>query len=123
MTCTATCPRSKPCSPTPATVDGYLLGGDYALFGGWPAETVARLRELDAATWIRGNVDRWTADPQAAPDDDVIQGAIAGVRGGARPRRPWPSWARSRSGRRLADWLVVHGSPLSDVRVLRARGR
>ena len=50
-----------------AGADRYLLGGDYALFGGWPAETVARLRELDA-TWIRGNVDRWTADPSDAPD-------------------------------------------------------
>jgi hypothetical protein len=35
-------------------VRAYVLGGDYALFGGWPAETVAALRELDA-TWIRGN--------------------------------------------------------------------
>ena len=45
-----------------AGADRYLLGGDYALFGAWPAETVARLRELDA-TWIRGNVDRWVDDP------------------------------------------------------------
>ena len=36
----------------------YLLGGDYAVFGGWPAETLARLRELPDATWIRGNADR-----------------------------------------------------------------
>jgi predicted phosphodiesterase len=43
----------------------FLLGGDYALFGAWPAETVERLRELDA-TWIRGNVDRWSADPDGA---------------------------------------------------------
>ncbi len=39
-----------------------LLGGDYGLFGPWPAETVARLRELDGPTWIRGNVDRWTLE-------------------------------------------------------------
>jgi diadenosine tetraphosphatase ApaH/serine/threonine PP2A family protein phosphatase len=39
-----------------------LLGGDYAVFGGWPAETVARLEALGADTiWIRGNVDRWAA--------------------------------------------------------------
>jgi hypothetical protein len=38
-----------------AGADGWILGGDYALFGGWPAETVARLRELDRACWIRGN--------------------------------------------------------------------
>ena len=43
--------------------DRYILGGDYALFGGWPAESVARLRELEPATWIRGNADRWLADP------------------------------------------------------------
>jgi diadenosine tetraphosphatase ApaH/serine/threonine PP2A family protein phosphatase len=30
-------------------VDRYILGGDYALFGGWPSETVARLRELEPA--------------------------------------------------------------------------
>jgi predicted phosphodiesterase len=56
-----------------AGAESYLLGGDYALFGAWPAETVERLRELDA-TWIRGNVDRWTADPADAPE--WVQGAI-----------------------------------------------
>jgi predicted phosphodiesterase len=51
-----------------AGAERYLLGGDYALFGAWPAETVDRLRELDAV-WIRGNVDRWTARPDDAPDE------------------------------------------------------
>ncbi len=55
----------------------YLLGGDYALFGPWPAEAVARLRELHAATWIRGNVDRWTADPASDDLDDIVREAIA----------------------------------------------
>jgi predicted phosphodiesterase len=41
----------------------FLLGGDYALFGAWPAETVERLERLTDATWIRGNVDRWLGDP------------------------------------------------------------
>src|SRR6185312_357267 len=45
----------------------WVLGGDYALFGAWQAETVARLRELERATWIRGNVDRWAGDPAGAP--------------------------------------------------------
>jgi diadenosine tetraphosphatase ApaH/serine/threonine PP2A family protein phosphatase len=44
----------------------FLLGGDYATFGAWPTETVARLRELDAE-WIRGNVDRWLVDASDAP--------------------------------------------------------
>ena len=48
-------------------VERYVLGGDYAAFGGWPRETVERLKELDA-TWIRGNVDRWGVDASDAPD-------------------------------------------------------
>src|SRR5207244_1671660 len=55
----------------------FVLGGDYALFGPWPAETVERLRELDA-TWIRGNGERWTASPSEAPDAEVVQGASVG---------------------------------------------
>jgi diadenosine tetraphosphatase ApaH/serine/threonine PP2A family protein phosphatase len=45
----------------------FLLGGDYAALGAWPAETVARLHELQDATWIRGNWERWQADPSAIP--------------------------------------------------------
>jgi diadenosine tetraphosphatase ApaH/serine/threonine PP2A family protein phosphatase len=61
--------------------DRWLLGGDYALFGAWPAETVARLHEL-GATWIRGNGERWTADPGAddIPADGPVPGAIAACR-------------------------------------------
>ncbi|HEY8867181.1 MAG TPA: metallophosphoesterase, partial [Solirubrobacteraceae bacterium] len=55
----------------------HLLGGDYALFGGWPAETLAALRTLEDAAWIRGNGERWTAHSDAAPENEVVQGAIA----------------------------------------------
>jgi len=58
----------------------YLLGGDYGLFGPWPAETVAVLRELQDAIWIRGNVDRWSAQPDQADPDEVLQRAIADCR-------------------------------------------
>ena len=54
-------------------VDTWLLGGDYALFGAWPRETVERLRELDAH-WIRGNGERWTAGADDAPEP--VHGAI-----------------------------------------------
>ena len=47
--------------------DRYLLGGDYAVAGAWPRETVARLDGLDAE-WIRGNTDRWLVDAHDAPD-------------------------------------------------------
>lgn len=54
-------------------VDAWVLGGDYALFGAWPRETVERLRQLDAR-WIRGNGERWTASPGDAPGP--VQAAI-----------------------------------------------
>ena len=48
-------------------VEGFVLGGDYATAGAWPRETVERLKELDNATWIRGNADRWLVDRHDAP--------------------------------------------------------
>ncbi len=56
-----------------ANVERWVLGGDYAAFGGWPRETVQRLKQLDA-TWIRGNVDRWGVDASEAPD--FLAGAV-----------------------------------------------
>jgi predicted phosphodiesterase len=56
----------------------YLLGGDYAVFGGWPAQSVARLRELEDATWIRGNVDRWAASH--VPDPEPMHSGVLACR-------------------------------------------
>ncbi|HEX3317817.1 MAG TPA: metallophosphoesterase family protein [Solirubrobacteraceae bacterium] len=92
----------------------FVLGGDYALFGPQPVATLERLRGLDA-TWIRGNGERWTAHPDAAPDNDVVQDAIAASRDvldaddvAALDHLP---------GRiALQETLYVHGSPVSDVR-------
>jgi diadenosine tetraphosphatase ApaH/serine/threonine PP2A family protein phosphatase len=92
-------------------VDHWLLGGDYALFGAWPAQTVDRLRELDAH-WIRGNGERWTADPAAAPEE--ARAAIswcAGMLGrdvvGELEARPQTHTA--------GEVLYCHASPGSDV--------
>jgi diadenosine tetraphosphatase ApaH/serine/threonine PP2A family protein phosphatase len=52
-------------------VQGFVLGGDYAVAGAWPRETVERLKELENATWIRGNADRWLVDHSDAPDPAV----------------------------------------------------
>ena len=92
----------------------YFIGGDVALFGPWPQETVGRLRELEPANWIRGNGERWTADPDAAPEPvrsaiaaahealgDALVGQLAGLPESA------VIDARTRA------W---HGSPVSDVR-------
>jgi diadenosine tetraphosphatase ApaH/serine/threonine PP2A family protein phosphatase len=92
----------------------YVLGGDCALFGPYPAETVGRLRALDAE-WIRGNGERWTARPGEAPDNAVVQGAIASCRelldedtvvelGSGRPEIV------------IDGTRYCHGSPVSDVR-------
>jgi diadenosine tetraphosphatase ApaH/serine/threonine PP2A family protein phosphatase len=62
--------------------EGFLLGGDYATAGAWPRETVERLKELDNATWIRGNADRWLVDRHDAPAPiDAIAARTAEVLG------------------------------------------
>jgi diadenosine tetraphosphatase ApaH/serine/threonine PP2A family protein phosphatase len=95
--------------------DRWVLGGDYALFGGWPAETVARLRELGPAVWIRGNGERWTADPASAPDNPVVPGAIAASRAALGEATVTELGALPGSVEDEGA-LVCHGSPPSDVR-------
>jgi diadenosine tetraphosphatase ApaH/serine/threonine PP2A family protein phosphatase len=98
-----------------AGIGRFLLGGDYALFGLRPAETVERLRALDAR-WIRGNVDRWTAHAHEAPDDAVLQEAIVECREALGDRTVADLAA-------LPEWLAddgrvrfTHASPISDLR-------
>jgi diadenosine tetraphosphatase ApaH/serine/threonine PP2A family protein phosphatase len=93
----------------------WVLGGDYALFGPWPAETVAALRELPHATWIRGNGERWTAHPEDAPDNDVVQGAIAACRQ-ALGAGLVEELAALPGGAVLEPVRYCHASPVSDVR-------
>lgn len=97
-----------------AGVEGWVLGGDYALFGGWPAETVERLRALERASWIRGNGERWTADPDAAPENPVVPGAIVAARA-ALGEATVGDLASLPFSLPLEGTLVCHGSPLSDV--------
>jgi diadenosine tetraphosphatase ApaH/serine/threonine PP2A family protein phosphatase len=96
-------------------VDRWILGGDYALFGGWPVETVARLRDLEPAIWIRGNGERWTADPGAAPDNPVVPGAVVTARRLLGDETVAELAALPPAVEREGA-LVCHASPLSDVR-------
>ena len=95
--------------------DRFVLGGDYALFGPFPADTVAALQSLPETTWIRGNVDRWTAHPDQAPDDDVVRDAIDACREALDPRTVNELDA-------LPEQIVLdgarycHASPVSDMR-------
>jgi diadenosine tetraphosphatase ApaH/serine/threonine PP2A family protein phosphatase len=97
-----------------AGVRRFLLGGDYALFGPRPAETIDRLRSLEAE-WIRGNGERWTAHPGDAPDDDVVQGAVAACREALGDVLVGELAALPATLER-DDVLYCHASPPSDVR-------
>lgn len=92
----------------------YVLGGDYALFGPQPRETVERLQRLEAI-WIRGNGERWSARPDEAPEDEVVQSAIAACRDELGEGRV-AELARLPATVRRGGTLVCHGSPSSDVR-------
>lgn len=93
----------------------WILGGDYALFGPAPEATIALLRSLAPAVWIRGNGERWTARPDDAPDNPVVPAAIAACRealGAAEVA------ALGDLPFDIADDATryVHASPVSDVR-------
>jgi predicted phosphodiesterase len=94
-----------------AGVDRWLLGGDYGVVSPYPLETLARLRELPNATWIRGNGERWLVEP---PEDrpevtktyERCQGQIPDQE--VRWLYALPPQAE------LDGILYVHGSPLAD---------
>jgi predicted phosphodiesterase len=99
--------------PEDATI---VLGGDH-VYGPFPAETLARLRELgERAVWLRGNCDRELSEPGTGPASlDVLD------------------WVRERLSREqieflhclpaavtvavdgLGDVFFCHATPLSDV--------
>jgi len=93
-------------------VDRWLLGGDYGTPSPWPDETLARLKALPDATWIRGNGERWLREPPLDRPDvmesyDLFRGTLSEevVEG----LYSLPTQAE------LDGILYVHGSPLSDV--------
>jgi Calcineurin-like phosphoesterase superfamily domain len=98
-------------------VDEWLLGGDDCAFGPWPVETLARLRELPKATWIRGNGERWLVDPpQDLPAEtlEFIHAALASsIAELPAADVDWliglPAFADQE------DAFYCHGSPCSDV--------
>jgi diadenosine tetraphosphatase ApaH/serine/threonine PP2A family protein phosphatase len=94
--------------------DGYVIGGDVALFGPWPEATVTRLQELAPATWIRGNGERWTADPGSAPEP--VRPAAAAAREALGDGLVAELHALPESADLGDDTRAWHGSPVSDVR-------
>jgi len=96
-----------------AGVEGFVLGGDYAMAGAQPAESVARLKELEAE-WIKGNTERWVADHAETPDDPFIQAVCDYARaelGGDEATR----LSGLRETIRNRETLFCHASPRSDM--------
>jgi putative phosphoesterase len=93
-------------------VDRWVLGGDYGTPSPWPLETLARLRELNDAIWIRGNGERWLREP---PHDRPEVMASYELFLGGLPEAE-VEWLYALPERAELDGvLYVHGSPLSDV--------
>ena len=97
-----------------AGANRFLLGGDYAAFGPEPVDTLALLRSLPDAVWIRGNWERWCANPGQALGNPVVQGALDAAVGALDPSDVEELGA-------LPEQIVLdgvrycHGSPKSDV--------
>jgi putative phosphoesterase len=98
---------------TPVT--RWVLGGDYASFGGWPTEVIARMDELQDAVWIRGNWDRWQrGDREDMPPGEDLQTALASVveaLGAELIQR----LAVLPETHRAGDVLYCHGAPRTDM--------
>jgi putative phosphoesterase len=97
-----------------AGADSFVLGGDYAVFGARPLDTVTMLRELDGVA-IRGNTDRWLVDDSDAPESPPVQRSLDHCRqelGDELCRELSTMQATSE----LDGALVCHASPRSDMR-------
>jgi diadenosine tetraphosphatase ApaH/serine/threonine PP2A family protein phosphatase len=93
-------------------IDRWLLGGDYGTPSPWPDETLARLKELPNATWIRGNGERWLREP---PEDRPEVMEVYDLFTGSYPEE-LVDWLYSLPPEAELDGILyVHGSPLSDV--------
>jgi predicted phosphodiesterase len=93
-------------------VDRWLLGGDYGTPSPWPLETLDRLKQLENATWIRGNGERWLREP---PLDRPEVMAVYETFTGGLPDDV-VEWLYGLPPQTELDGvLYVHGSPLSDV--------
>jgi predicted phosphodiesterase len=91
--------------------DRYLLGGDYGTPSPWPRETLAKLRALPEARWIRGNGERWLREPPEIPEVVEAYKEFDGVLTGKEIDELYGLPEKAE----LDGILYVHGSPISDV--------
>ena len=99
-----------------AGVRRFVLGGDYAAFGGWPAECAAVADALDAAVRIRGNWERWVADPPPEVRSSAqLSAAAEAVRVALGPEQVAAHGALPAELPLDDATLVCHASPGSDM--------
>lgn len=97
-----------------AGADDWLIGGDVSAFGPWPVETLARLRSLEGARWLRGNHERWMVETGDVPAIPLAVDGVAAARDALGPDAVAELYG-------LPLWLPLpggeawHGSPRSDV--------
>ena len=97
-----------------AGADRWLLGGDYAAWGGWPGECVQLLRSLERGQWIRGNCDRWLVDDSELARDTPQVAALGAARDVLGPEVC--GWLGGLAERlTLAEGHFCHASPLNDM--------
>jgi putative phosphoesterase len=96
-----------------AGADSFVLGGDYALFGAFPRESVERLGALDA-TRIRGNTDRWLIDDSDAPDNEFVDRSLRHCRE-ALGDAFCKALVSLPTTDEIGDALICHASPKSDL--------
>ena len=92
-------------------VDRWLLGGDFGVVSPYPLETLARLRELPNATWIRGNGERWLVEPPV--DRPEVMEMYERFHGQIPDEEVRWLYALAPQAE-LEGILYVHGSPLAD---------
>jgi diadenosine tetraphosphatase ApaH/serine/threonine PP2A family protein phosphatase len=94
-----------------AGADRYLLGGDYVAPEPLGSATLSRLRELEHATWIRGNGERWLTEPPGDPPEIAPVMRLMARDLANEVERLYDLSTHAE----IDGVLYVHGSPLSDV--------
>ena len=93
-----------------AGADRWLLGGDYGAWSPWPRETLEMLFELEPATWIRGNGERWPRElPWDRPD---VARMLENYDSGYGPHEGWLYSLQAQAD--LDGVLYCHGCPARD---------